>query len=115
MPEPHFAAVDDDLPRTFRREREAREREGRLRDTPRFATEFVQDDDVAYMDRAAHSGAVRRLQIPFLHLMGFCFKAMFAAIPALILLTVLLWLGGQALSIFFPQLGKMQILIHFPK
>jgi hypothetical protein len=115
MPEPHFAAADDDLPRTFRREREAREREGRLREMPKFASEFAQEDDVAYVDPAAHSGAVQRLQIPFLHLMGFCFKAVFAAIPALVLLTVLLWLGGQALSSFFPQLGKMQILIHFPK
>lgn len=114
MPEPHFAAADDDLPRTFRREREAREREGRLREAPRFASEFSHEEAV-YEDRAPGSGAVERLNIPFLHLMRFCFKFVFAAIPALLLLTALLWLGGQALSAFFPQLGKMQILIHFPK
>jgi hypothetical protein len=114
MPEPHFAAADDDLPRTFRREREARERQGKLRDMPRFAGEFAADDDLTYADRTASSITVERLQIPFFHLMGFCFKVVFAAIPALIVLTVLLWLGGQALSIFFPQLAKMQILIHFP-
>ena len=114
MPEPHFATADDDLPRTFRREREAREREARQRDTARLAPEFSRDE-VIYEDRAPASGAVERLQIPFFHLMRFCFKAVFAAIPALIVLTVLLWLGGQALSALFPQLGKMQILIHFPR
>lgn len=113
MPEPHFAAVDDDLPRTFRREREAREREARQRDMSRFAPDFA-GEDVIHEDRGT-GASVQRLQIPFFHLMGFCFKAVFAAIPALILLTALLWLGGQALSAFFPQLGKMQILIHFPK
>ena len=114
MPEPHFVAADDDLPRTFRREREAREREARQRDAARFAPEFSRDEMV-YEERAPASGAVRRLEIPFLHLMRFFFKAVFAAIPALLLLTALLWLGGQALSAFYPQLGKMQILIHFPK
>lgn len=114
MPEPSFAAVDDDLPRTFRREREAREREARQLGMARFAPDLSRDE-VIYEDHGSGPGAVQRLQIPFLHLMGFCFKAVFAAIPALIVLTVLLWLGGQALSLFFPQLGKMQILIHFPK
>ena len=114
MPEPHFAAADDDLPRTLRREREARLRDGRPREAAAFASEYVQDDSI-YEERAAGTGAVHRLQIPFLHLMAFSFKAVFAAIPALILLTALLWLGGQALSLFFPHLGKMQILIHFPK
>jgi hypothetical protein len=114
MPEPNFAAADDDLPRTFRREREAREREARQRHMARFAPDLSRDEAI-YEDRAPGPGAVERLQIPFFHLMRFCFKAVFAAIPALLLLTVLLWLGGQALSAFFPQLGKMQILIHFPK
>lgn len=114
MPEPHFAAADDDLPRTFRREREAREREARQCGIGRFAPDLSRDE-VIYEDRSPGSGVVERLQIPFFHLMGFCFKVAFAAIPALILLTALLWLGGQALTVFFPQLGKMQILIHFPK
>ncbi len=57
---------------------------------------------------------VRRLEVPFVHLMLFFIKAVFAAIPALIILAVLLWLGGAALQTFFPQLVKMQILIRFP-
>lgn len=114
MPEPRFAAADDDLPRTLRREREARAREGRLHQSPGLGHEFSQDSAI-YEDHGPEARTVERLQIPFLHLMAFSFKAMFAAIPAIIVLTVLLWLGGQALSMFFPQLGKMQILIHFPK
>jgi len=114
MPEPHFAAADDDLPRTLRREREARLRDGRLRDAAPFAPGYAQDDAV-YEEPTPEAGTVQRLQIPFVHLMAFSFKAVFAAIPALLLLTALLWLGGQALSVFFPQVGKMQILIHFPK
>ncbi|HVY42795.1 MAG TPA: hypothetical protein VG966_07165 [Hyphomicrobiaceae bacterium] len=124
MPEPHFATADDDLPRTFRREREAREREAREREErEREMREQEEAEDLrVYLDRhraygsaAPEAGAVSRLEIPFFHLMRFFIKAVFAAIPALILLSALLWLGGQGLSIFFPHLSKMQILIHFPK
>ena len=56
-----------------------------------------------------------RLQMSFLRLTAFCIKVVFAAIPAIVILTVLLWLGGQALATFFPQLPRMQIFVHFPK
>jgi hypothetical protein len=47
--------------------------------------------------------------------MMFFIKAVFAAIPALLLLTVLLWLFGQGLQSAFPQLLKMKILIYVPQ
>jgi hypothetical protein len=119
MPEPHFAAVEDDLPRTFRREREAREREARekeLRDRrDALAAREYLGADPPYGYDAAAAGTVARLEIPFFHLMRFFIKAVFAAIPALIILAGLLWLAGQGLSTYFPQLSKMQILIHVPK
>lgn len=131
LAEPDFgtATIEDDLPRTFRREREAREREQRERE----AREREQREHQAraeealslreYLERTpgsgayAHGGAmaIERLDMPFLHLVRFFLKAVFAAIPALILLSALLWMGGQALSIAFPHLSKMQILIHVPQ
>ena len=47
--------------------------------------------------------------MPFFRLVTFFIKAVFAAIPALIMLTALLWLFGQGLQSFFPQLLKMKI------
>jgi len=123
MPEPQFATIDDDLPRTFRREREAREREARDRE----AREREADQREAMIIEPAFlrrdppnrlmvpAAAEDRLQVGFLRLMGFCIKVVFAAIPAVLILAVLLWLGGQALATFFPQLPRMQIFIHFPK
>jgi hypothetical protein len=121
MPEPHFATIDDDLPRTFRREREAREREARAREVHEREADIIEP---AFLRRDSSHQPHRlmpeppadgRLQIGFLRLMAFCVKGVFAAIPAILILAVLLWLGGQALATFFPQLPRMQILVHFPK
>lgn len=109
----------DDLPRTLRRERDAREREAREREmqmssgVPLMAAERDAPVPPPFADDLQMS-AVRRLDVPFFHLMTFFLKAVFAAIPALIVLGVLLWLGGFALQSFFPQLVKMKILITFP-
>jgi hypothetical protein len=46
--------------------------------------------------------------------MLFFLKAVFAAIPAMIVLIGLLWLGGQALEAALPELLKAKILITFP-
>lgn len=108
----------DDLPRTLRREREARDREAREREMHMSAAPLIAAD----RDQLApppfsddlQMAAVRRLDVPFVHLMTFFIKAVFAAIPALVILGVLLWLGGFALQTFFPQLVKMKILISFP-
>ena len=44
----------------------------------------------------------------------FFLKALFAAIPAIILLGIMLWVMGQVLTTYFPALLKMKILITFP-
>jgi hypothetical protein len=57
---------------------------------------------------------VSRFEVSFGHLMMFFIKAVFAAIPALIVLSVLLWLGGNVLKAMYPELIHMQILVTFP-
>ncbi len=111
----------DDLPRTLRREREARERAAREREAKARAATLTHDfgasDGRSERDASAEafSGtAVNRFEVPFGHLMMFFIKAVFAAIPALIILTALLWLGGNVLKAFFPELIHMQILVTFP-
>ena len=47
--------------------------------------------------------------------MMFFIKAVFAAVPALLLLTAMLWLFGQGLQPAYPQLLKMKILIYVPQ
>lgn len=118
----------EDLPRTLRREkearaREAREREARERDAQPSGLSAPQPEPAPYSSAAAYPGypadeaypaAVRSIDVPFFRLMLFFLKAVFAAIPALIVLGVLLWLGGQALEAAFPELLKAKILITFP-
>jgi hypothetical protein len=130
----------DDLPRTFRREKEARAREARERAAQeRAAAPSLSSAPDVHSGPSAHSGqsalapkiyadssvqqdvasdipfpaAVQRFEVPFLHLMTFFLKAVLAAIPALILLTVVLWAAGSLLQTFFPDLVKMKILIGF--
>jgi hypothetical protein len=157
MAEPTFSPIgddQDDLPRTFRREKEAREREAREREakerearerqmSERQAKERAQRERAAapaaavapslsaapdlghnpqvYADPAVqpeladmpYPATIKRFDVPFFHLMTFFLKAVVAAIPALILLTAILWILGQGLSTFFPELVKMKILIGF--
>ncbi|MFV0369130.1 MAG: hypothetical protein ACK5KM_11785 [Hyphomicrobiaceae bacterium] len=58
--------------------------------------------------------SVERFNVPFSHMAIFFLKAVVAAIPALILLTAIMWVAGAFLKFFFPWLVKAQILIHFP-
>jgi hypothetical protein len=111
MPEPTFSmtAEDDDLPRTIRRERDARERQARERETAAAASVPSIDHDGAYGALASPPATVTAIDMPFVGLMTFFIKAVFAAVPALIMLTALLWLFGQGLQSFFPQLLKMKI------
>jgi hypothetical protein len=120
----------DDLPRTFRRERdaqrEAREREQRERAAAEQAfapslpePSYGPDQGLDAFDGQPYAapydaGVVKRLKIPFFGLMLFFIKAVFAAIPALVLLGIMLWGAGQILTTFFPALLKMKILITFP-
>jgi hypothetical protein len=130
----------DDLPRTFRREKEARAREARERAAQeRAAAPSLSSMPDVHAAASAHSGqsalapkiyadtgvqpdvvadmpfpaSVQRFDVPFLHLMTFFLKAVLAAIPALILLMVVLWTAGSLLQAFFPELVKMKILIGF--
>ena len=118
----------DDLPRTFRRERdaqrEARDREARERAAaeqayaplpePTYAEAPAMQAFGAPYSGPQASGIVTALEIPFGRLVAFFLKAVFAAIPAIILLGVFLWCGGQILTNYFPWLLKMKILITFP-
>jgi len=134
MSNPQLAASstispEDDIPRTFRREREAREKEAREREAqqrsapaPQSASHLstglavpISSDAQARYDSAEPVPAVvKALDISFVKLAVFLMKAVLAGIPALLLLTAILWLFGQALTAFFPQLIKMKILITFP-
>ncbi len=138
MAEPNFPPLgdeqNDDLPRTFRREKEARAREARERaaqeraaapslpagtpsngygSAPAPRVDADPDYAPALVDMP-YPASVQRFDVPFLHLVTFFLKAVLAAIPALILLTVILWFAGAALQSLFPELVKMKILISLP-
>ncbi len=111
----------DDLPRTVRRERDAqraaREDEARKRAaklTYGFSAGERRDDYDGSPERDAIPAVVTRFDVPFVRLMMFYIKAVFAAVPALIILGGLLWLAGDVMRTLFPWLVKMQILIRFP-
>jgi hypothetical protein len=108
----------DDIPRTFRREREARERAASVPvpEVPSYAQQshaHPQSYDAAFGSDVP-PGVVKKIKVPFFSLMLFFIKAVLAAIPALILLSAILWAGGQVLTSYFPWLLKMKIMISFP-
>jgi hypothetical protein len=119
------AGAVDDLPRTLRREREARDR-AQLAGAQQAAHanplslsagapagSYVPEPSTS--EGFAISGnTVTDIRVPFFRLMMFGFKLVFAMIPALILLFTLLWLAGHALMTFFPWLVKVQLLIKVP-
>lgn len=131
MAEPTFSMdADDDLPRTIRRERDAkqaREREARERDArERLSMEpppvRAFERQVPYHEQqmpfgmaASAAGPAAAFDVPFSKLMAFFIKAVFAAIPALIVLSAMLWLLGHGLQTFFPDLVKLKILVYMPK
>lgn len=111
----------DDLPRTLRRAREERMREAEMQQ------QSAQHADTSVPSFAAHAEprpsflddpervTVTAVKVPFVRLMMFFLKAVFAAIPAIIVLGVLLWLLGAGLKAYFPQLVHMQITISIPR
>ena len=128
-------AATDDLPRTLRREREARERAGQTGHAPGHGSGHASGHGSAYQASSSVSAAqapsyvpeptihdgltvsgntVTDIRVPFFRMMLFCFKLVFAAVPALVLLGVLLWLAGHALMTYAPWLVKLQILIRVP-
>lgn len=115
----------DDLPRTLRREREARLAEAREREARERSSTLTHNFGAPGPDYSSYAqpqapepppvaAAVTRFDVPFFRLMFFFIKAVFAAIPALFILGVLLWLAGDLLQMLFPWLIKTQILIQFP-
>ncbi len=149
MSEPNFGPLGDestdDLPRTFRREKEARAREARERAAqeraaapslstgpdvrPAHATQGLASqghasqglapqvmaaaDTLPAIEDMPYPSVIKRFDVPFFHLMRFFLKAVVAAIPALILLGVILWFLGAGLQLLYPDLMKMKILIGF--
>ena len=110
MSEPHLSmTADDDLPRTVRRERDA-QRAARERESTMASPVMEQDGYV----QAGPPATVTDFDVPFAKLVMFFIKAAFAAIPAILLVLIMLWLLGQALQAFFPALLKMKILIYMP-
>ncbi len=130
---PPLVDSTDDLPRTLRRAREQQVREQQLREQSGQADAWDRGQNAVATSSSYHApepthpydtmyaGAssetpitVRRLKIPFFSLMGFFIKAVFAAIPAILILVGMLYGLGLALQTYFPQLIKMKILISFP-
>jgi hypothetical protein len=112
MPEPTFSmTADDDLPRTIRREREAREREARERQAAASAPALQREGE---FEVPAPAATVVDFDVPLAKMAMFFVRAVFAAIPALLILMALLWVLGHTLQTFFPQLLKMKILIYMP-
>jgi hypothetical protein len=119
----------DDLPRTLRREKEARARaarEARERDNQERggrSMDATLGDPPSYLSRRQSPVAygddplpasVRRFDVPFFRLVAFFLKAVLAAIPALILLGVILYFAGKGLEAYYPELVRMKIMITFP-
>ena len=114
MPEPTFSmTADDDLPRTIRREREAREREARERETRErqaaTSVPVLHRENEGEIQVPAPAATVVDFDVPLAKLAMFFVRAVFAAIPALLVLMALLWVLGHTLQIVFPQLVKMKI------
>lgn len=57
---------------------------------------------------------VTRISVPMRNLVTFFLKAVFAALPALLVLMIVFWTIGEVLQRYFPWLLKMRILIQFP-
>lgn len=130
MAEPQFGDPDD-LPRTLRRERDAREAarqaqatQGSPHATAGYADQSLSQGlphdypglgDVNGGYGFVTGGTVTRIEVPFFHLVRFFIKAVLAAIPALILLTLLLFAGGKVLQAFFPGLRLFEIVVRTPQ
>jgi hypothetical protein len=125
-----FSDDTDDLPRTFRREKEARAREAQERAAreraaaPTLSTgveDYSRPQPQIYrsaenepcIGNAPVAATVRAFDVPFARLVTFFLKAAVAAVPAMLLLGVILWFVGAGLEMVFPQLIKMKILIGF--
>ena len=115
----------DDLPRTLRREHEARAREARERDGQNLNStmagsahasadtsyQAAQSYEATAMPGEPYPSVVKALDIPFGHLVTFCLKAVLAAIPALFLLVAILLGMGVLINTVAPNLPLFKITI----
>ncbi|MBU2581178.1 MAG: hypothetical protein KJ622_05640 [Alphaproteobacteria bacterium] len=129
MADPNFPLLADDdmddLPRTLRREKAAREREangrsaglgdGRAAPAPDLGAPVNSHYGSGTYEEDLVAAEVQRFNLPFLHLMAFFLKAVLAGVPALILLGAIIWGAGEILQQFFPWLIQMKIVILFPE
>ncbi len=104
MAEPAFSHQDDDLPRTLRRERDARQRAAQ----PAYAAQ----SRGAPLDMPAEGVAVTRFDVPFFRLAWFLMKCVIAGIPALLLLGAVLFGIGQGLKQMAPDYRLFEIEIR---
>ena len=88
--------VDDDLPRTIRREREARERESARTAGSASSAVVGRDGRMPARHAPAPPATVVDFDVPFAKLTFFFIKAVFAAVPALIVLTACCGCSGRA-------------------
>lgn len=112
----------DDLPMTLRRQREQKEREARERaqrfepaplgPADRIAHDRHPDDFGSPFRDEPQAAVVTAFNVPFFALMMFLIKCVLAGIPALILLTAVLYGGGQFLKTFAPDLRHFEIIIQ---
>lgn len=114
MAEPQFSThPDDDLPRTIRREKDARQRSAAAASS-HGGGYGTPPPGRGYELPTADGVTVSRFDIPFFRLMFFLIKCVLAGVPAVLLLGAMLFGLGQALKIFLPWLVKMQIVVTFP-
>lgn len=121
MAEPQFAMhSDDDLPRTLRRERDARRQAQSYQQQSSSAgtQPSIPDDEkrpyASDVPGEAPAATVTDFDVPFLRLVVFFLKCTIAAIPALIVLGLIMFAMGQIAQKFLPWLVKMRILVSFP-
>ena len=110
---------EDDLPRTFRRARRERDAAQAQMAPPPMHEPLTgappaQSFGAGYSD-APVPATVRSIKVPFFKLVFFFIKAVFAAIPAMIMLGGLLWLAGELLTTYYPELLKLKIIIQVPQ
>jgi len=91
----------DDLPRA-------------LRGAPFRATSESTALEAPEIGRTADGAVVTDIQIPFWKLVVFLMKVALAALPALLIVAVMLYGIAEVVGALFPQLVKMKIQIYVP-
>lgn len=122
MAEPQFAMHnDDDLPRTLRRERDARRQaqgfQSHAASSAAHGPSIPDDDKRAFSSEepgGAPAATVTDFDVPFMRMVVILLKWTVAAIPAMILLGLIMFAIGQIAQKFLPWLVKMRIVVSFP-